>query len=89
LGEIGEELFNAWKHHPVTKVYLQFLADYAREGHMYLAGLVRTAREAPDPFLMGKLAGAANATADMSVIQYTDMVDFYTLPRETEEQHAA
>jgi hypothetical protein len=89
LGEITEELFNAWKHHPVTRFYLRYLSDYARDGHLYLAALVRGANTTPDPFLMGRLAGHANGVGDAGAVQYATIVDFYTPLKDMEEQNAA
>lgn len=90
LQGITEADFGAWKHHPVTKLFLQFLRDYELIYADELNRRVRLSMASPDQFALGKLAGYANAILDVGNPTYESIAKLYELPQqETEEKHAA
>lgn len=84
--DITEADFNAWKHHPVTKRYLQFLRDFERDTEETLIIKLRSATASPDGFELGQLTGFANAVRDMATLEYVHIAKFYYTPPEEEKQ---
>lgn len=84
--EVSEENFAQWKHHPVTKVFLQYLRDYER----YLAQLqvaeLRASSTAMDPFRQGEFKGRISAVAEMAGLTLSHIVQFYQTDESEEEQ---
>jgi len=83
---IKEADFQNWKHHPVSKVFFRFLADYAQHVRMEQIDLLNGSKsEAPTQWVLGQYNGRFNAFAEMSVLQFDDLGNFYPTIDEKEE----
>jgi hypothetical protein len=91
--DITEADFQSWKHHPVTKVYLRFVLDYAERTKLELADLVCAAESSIDPLAVGKISGRVLAWQEMATLEYAHMAGFYDRPeddkQEQEDRNAA
>ena len=86
--DITEADFAAWKHHPVTKIWLKFLEDYATVVGGEVLGAVCGSLTAPDPFYLGEIKGRFLVVSEMAEPRYESIVKFYQ-PQETIEDNAA
>ena len=86
--DITEADFAAWKHHPVTKIWLKFLGDYAAVVAREPLGAVCASLTAPDPFYLGEIKGRFLAVSEMADPRYDSIVKMYQ-PQETIEDNAA
>lgn len=85
LNGVREQDYLNWRHHPVSKVFLRFLMDYERQLAEKQVAIMRTARSAPEPFLLGQFQGSINAVHQMIDLRFDDMVAFYeTDPEDTD-----
>lgn len=76
LDDLTESDFQVWKHHPVSKVYLQYLADYRK---MLLRELL-TRWEAGALTLdtEKEIRGRTLTLADLVELQFASIQKFYT-----------
>ena len=81
---IGEQAFNSWKHHPVTKVFVRYLLDYERQIAERAIHALRNTPTAPDPFKSGVFQGEINAYAAIAELQFAELVEFYRTEEETD-----
>lgn len=86
MTDITEADFNTWKHHPVTKFYLQFLKDFERDADETILMSLRSAKTAPDGFELGQITGFANAIRDMATLEFSHIARFYAPPEQEETQ---
>lgn len=87
--DITEADFGAWKHHPVTKVWLKFLSDYAAMIGREPLGVVCSSLAAPDPFYLGEIKGRFLAVSEMAEPKYESIVKLYQPEQEIQESDAA
>ena len=79
LREVTEQDFLDWKHHPVTKLFRQWLADYGRalrSGHEEL-WLDAPAGTALDPVLASEMKGRVLTLAELHVMTFQSIQNFY------------
>lgn len=88
LGGITEADFLAWKHHPVTKVWLQFMADRGQQLAREQIDLLRTSVVAPDAFFLGEFKGRIGELADLTAPQFQSVVEFYQSTEPTPQEDA-
>lgn len=90
LNGITEADFGAWKHHPVTKVYLRYVLDYASLAKRELADGVCASESSLDQLAIGKLSGRVLAWLEMATLEYSHIVSFYAAsePEDKQEDHA-
>jgi len=85
---LTEAEWNTWKHHPVTKVFRQFLADFRASLHGTLL------QEWESGSLIGKEArelemrGRCLVLSELTDPQFAALVQFYAVPTQ-EGDHAA
>jgi hypothetical protein len=84
--DITEADFNAWKHNPVTKVYLQYLAKYEADLTLHQVQSLRMMHAAPDPFQLGVFKGECNAVHNLANLSFGVLVDALTPPEQEETQ---
>jgi hypothetical protein len=83
--DIDDDAFNAWKHHPVTKVYLRFLSDYEEAVRREIAQIIVMGAEAPPQFDLGILKGRCLAAREMATLSHGHIAAFYAPPYKEEE----
>ena len=83
VGDLTEQDFLNWKHHPVTKLWLRYLKDYERQMGEQQVSTLRSCVATPDPFGLGAFTGAINAVMEMADPQFAAIVEFY--PPDEEE----
>jgi hypothetical protein len=86
--DITEADFASWKHHPVTKVYLRYVLDYAGVAKQALADSVLSTEASLDQLTIGKLSGRILAWQEMATLELAHIAQFYT-PETEEESNAA
>mgnify|MGYP001563708204 CR=1 FL=1 len=72
---IGESEFNSWKHHPVTRAYLKFLADKREDTRM--AALDGWEGGKLNNALSDEMRGVANTLKLASEPDFGEIVQFY------------
>ena len=87
--DITEADFNTWKHHPVTKVYLEFLAKYEASLKEHMLETIRKAHASPDPFQLGMFKGECNAVSNLAELSYGVLADAFMPPEQDEAQEGA
>jgi hypothetical protein len=88
--EIAEADLQQWKHHPVSKAYLKYLADFAQNLALLQVEMMLTADGPVSDFMQGEFKGRVSAISEMADPQFASIVKFYTPEGETEEEeHAA
>lgn len=87
--DITEDDWHAWKHHPVTKVYLRYLAMYEADLTQHQVQSLRQMVTAPDPFQLGVFKGECNAVANLAALEFGVLVDAFTSQEPQEGAHAA
>lgn len=85
LNGIQERDFQAWKHHPVTKVVMRYLLDYEQQVAERGVHVLRTAVQAPDQFRLGVFQGEINTLQRIAELKFSDLIEFY--PAEEEEDN--
>jgi hypothetical protein len=76
--EITEADLQQWKHHPVSKVYLQYLADYAQNlAHLQVEMMLTADRPVSD-FIQGEFKGRVSSLSEVADPQFASIVKFYT-----------
>jgi hypothetical protein len=89
IGDLGEVDFNAWKQHPVTKLYLQFLTHYGALEEQAHLEVLRYSNRSPDLFMLGRSVGYATAIRDAAMPTFERITALYVPPKEAEEKDAA
>jgi hypothetical protein len=85
--DITEDDFNAWKHHPVTKIYLRYVLDHEQEMMVQLLEILRSAETtAPDPFVLGTFKGRSIAQREMAGLEFGHIASFYAPPEQEEKE---
>lgn len=85
LDDLTEDAFNSWKHHPVTKVYLRFLAKYEADRVQEVVQALRMMHEPPAPFQLGVFKGECNTIFNLMHISFGDLVAALAPPESKEE----
>ena len=86
---IRERDFQAWKHHPVSKVILRFFEDSAQHVRKSQIDLLNGAKSSPDQFLLGIYNGRFNAFAEMANLAFGDLANAYPIEDEAKEEDNA
>ena len=81
IDDISAEAFAQWKHHPVTRAFLQFLGDQAdnwREAAllMWEEGRMDPMHQHPD-VNSNVMRGRVLALRELTEISHSDIEDFY------------
>lgn len=79
---ISEADFNSWKHHPVTKVFKDYLLHFAEsleQGHLHRwkSGAMEQGKE-------DECVGRVLTLNEMVLLEFQDIVEFYDV--ETQQQ---
>jgi hypothetical protein len=80
--------FDSWKHHPVTRVWLRFLADYAAELERLQVAEMRTADAPVSDFRQGEFKGRIGTVAEMAEPAFESIVQFYPQPDDADAASA-
>lgn len=84
LDGLTDSDFNVWKHHPVSKIYLQYLGDYRA---MLLRDLLaRWEAGAITLDIEKEIRGRAMTLAELGELQFASIQKFY---QTDEEENAA
>lgn len=81
--DIDAAQFSAWRQHPVTKIFREFLRGYARKmteeaGQRWRAGV-------QDPNVEQFARGCVNALEEMAEVQWQGIAAFYGIEVKEEE----
>lgn len=81
---IAEQDYQTWRHHPVTKVYIEYLRDYRADlieaaANQWLDGNLQIATA-------DELRGRALAIGDMAELPFAAMIAFYDNINKREDQ---
>lgn len=74
-GGIGETEFNSWKHHPVTKVYFQYLID--QRADIKDAAVASWESGKISLAIADEMRGAANTLKRAAEPDFAEVVKFY------------
>ena len=77
LNGIQEADFLAWKHHPVTKVFMRFVLDWAEHLRRDQIDILRLAKDPPQPYLLGEFKGRINTLAEIADVSFEAMLIRY------------
>ena len=83
-GGIGETEFNTWKHHPVTRAYLKFLADKREDTR--LAALDGWEGGKLSLALADEMRGVANTLKRNAEPDFEEIVKFYAEIEQTKQE---
>jgi hypothetical protein len=83
---ITEADFQSWKHHPVTKVYLRFVLDYADRAKRELADGLCAAEASIDQLAVGKVSGRIVAWQEMAMLDFDHIAAFYAYPEDDKQE---
>jgi hypothetical protein len=83
IGDLTEADFQAWKHHPVSKLVRRFLRDRERQVAEYQIATLRGCEASPDPYKLGQFNGHINALQELSELEFDHIFKFY--PPDDEE----
>jgi hypothetical protein len=86
LGDLTEAEFNAWKHHPVSKLVRRFLKDRERQVAEHQIATLRGCTTSPDPYVLGQFNGHINALQELAELEFAHIVAFYPDEEEAEGQ---
>ena len=86
---IKEADFQSWKHHPVTKAYMQWMTDYAKALREERSLRLDGSMESPDPYLLGEFKGRINTLTEAAGGEFHHIATFYQEPDKDQETNAA
>ena len=87
LNGIREADFQSWKHHPVSKVFLRYLADYRDTLRKHQLAVIENSPDPIAPKAEGEYAGRVRTLDELANIEFSHLVQFY--PEEEEEPDEA
>lgn len=82
---ITEADYNGWKHHPVTKMFREYLLHFAgslEEGHLlrWKSGAMEQGKE-------DECVGRVLTLNELAELEFASIVDFYGVYEEQKEQY--
>ena len=89
LNGIRDADFQSWKHHPVTKVFLRYVADYRDALRRDQIEKIENAEEPMPPKAQGEYKGRIRTLEELAGIEFGHLVDFYPLEEQEEDPDEA
>lgn len=84
LAELDPVRFNQWRHHPVTRMFLQFLADQTHQDRQTLLALWEAKNLTPQ--VSDELRGRVNVCEELQTLTLSAMRLLYGVPDPEAEQ---
>ncbi len=88
LNGITEDDFLRWKHHPVSKVLLRYLLDYAERLRQEQLIEIENAEAEMPAKKQGEYKGRIKTVTELATIAFGHLVDFYPDTEEEEDDDA-
>jgi len=83
---ISEADFNAWKHHPVSRLVRRYHQDMERQLAEHQIAVLRNAVAAMSDLEQGEYKGTINTWKAAAELEYATIADFYPTEEQQQEE---